>query len=59
MLEPFFPIQAFSCEYCETFKNTYIEQYLRMAASGVNLKEINSLNAIKSLNLLNAKVAIV
>ena len=23
----------FSCEYRETFKNTYFEEYLRMAAS--------------------------
>ena len=23
----------FSCEYCETFKNTYFEDYLRTAAS--------------------------
>ena len=25
--------QAFSCEYSKTFKNTYFEEHLRMAAS--------------------------
>ena len=28
--------QVFSCEYCDTFKNTYFEEHLRTAAS-VNL----------------------
>ena len=28
--------QLFSCEYCEIFKNTYPEEYLRMAASEVS-----------------------
>ena len=27
------PTQVFSCEYCETFKNTYFEEHLRTAAS--------------------------
>ena len=27
------PTQAFSCEYCVIFKNTYFEEHLRTAAS--------------------------
>ena len=27
------PTQVFSCEYCETVKNTYFEEYLRTTAS--------------------------
>ena len=27
------PIQVFSCECCENFKNTYFEEHLRTAAS--------------------------
>ena len=27
------PTQVFSCEYCEIFKNTYLEEHLRSAAS--------------------------
>ena len=27
--------QAFSCEYCKIFKNTYFEEHLRMAASAL------------------------
>ena len=27
------PIQVFSCEYCEVFKNTCFEKHLRMAVS--------------------------
>ena len=30
------PNQVFSCEYCEIFKNTYVEEYLRTAASGIS-----------------------
>ena len=26
------PTQVFSCEYCEIFRNTYFEEYLRTAA---------------------------
>ena len=29
------PAQVFSFEYCEIFKNTYFEEHLRTAASGV------------------------
>ena len=28
------PPQVFSCEVCETFKNTYFEAYLHTTASG-------------------------
>ena len=27
------PAKAFSCEFCEVFKNTYFVEYLQMAAS--------------------------
>ena len=27
------PTQVLSCEYCETFKNTYFEEHLQTAAS--------------------------
>ena len=27
------PTQAFSCEYCEIFKNTYVEEHLLTRAS--------------------------
>ena len=27
------PPQVFSCEYCQTFKNTYFTEHLRRAAS--------------------------
>ena len=27
------PTQAFSCEYCEIFKNTYVEEHLLTGAS--------------------------
>ena len=28
------PTQVLSCEVCETFKDTYFEEYLRKTASG-------------------------
>ena len=28
------PTQVLSCEVCETFKNTYFEEYLQTTASG-------------------------
>ena len=28
----------FSCEYCKIFKNTYFEEYLRTATSGMILE---------------------
>ena len=28
------PTQMLSCELCETFKNTYFEEYLQTTASG-------------------------
>ena len=31
------PAQMFFCEYWEIFKNTYFEEHLHMAASGVTL----------------------
>ena len=30
----------FSCEYCETFKNTYFEEHLRMAATITRTRKI-------------------
>ena len=30
------PIQVFSCQYCEIFKNTYFEEHLQMAVSDKN-----------------------
>ena len=33
MLESCGSIQAFSCEYCEIFKNAYFEEHLRAVAS--------------------------
>ena len=33
------PTQVFSCEYCETFKNTYFEEHLRTTAFECRLKQ--------------------
>ena len=31
------PTQVFSFEYCEIFKNTYFEEHLGIAASGMSI----------------------
>ena len=36
------PIQVFSSEYCEIFKNTYLEEHLLRAASDFDRTPVNS-----------------
>ena len=40
--------QVFSCEYCQTFKNTYFEEDLVAAASVVNTPEMTFSKTIPS-----------
>ena len=37
------------CEICEIFKNTYFEEHLRMAASGINITFGKSLQYTKAV----------
>ena len=36
------PAKMFFCEFCETFRKTFLTEYLRMTASCVNLKILRS-----------------
>ena len=38
------PTQVFSCEICESIKNTYFEEHLRTIASGKSYLQISTLH---------------
>ena len=44
--------QVFSCEYCQTFKNTYFEEDLVAAASVVNTPEMTFQRLYPHVNML-------
>ena len=41
------PVQVFSCEICEIFKNSYFEELLRKIASVINLEYIQRSSIVK------------